>query len=611
MSWKKYFRNAPTQQGGSSVVQFTGRDEGAAGGSASSGSASKYASYLPEVYAGHPNRIQRYYQYDDMDRDSDINAALDTIADFCTQSEEQNENPFSINYLADANETEIKILKSVMNKWVKMNDFKSKLWFIFRNSIKYGDAFFLRDPETGEWLWLDQFSVLLVKVDEENGKEPEEYVVKGLDYNRQAKYASKNADTSQYGTVLGLGGSAGTMRPLGASSAAGNFTMAGSHVDQRSNKPGQQSSPNDVTVVDAKHIVHLSLSVGMDMNWPFGASVLEPIFKSYKQKELLEDAIIIYRVQRAPERRIFYIDVGNMPPPRAMAHVAAIKNEIHQRRIPNRTGGGGSILDAAYNPVSIMEDFFFAQSAEGRGSKVETLQGGDNLGEIGDLDYFNKKMYRGLRIPPSYMGVGDEQATYNDGKLGAAMIQEYRFSKFCMRLQSLLAPVFDEEFKKFVSDNGFNIDTSIFELQFNPPENFAKYRQMEVDAQQIGVYAQVAENKRLSERFKLKRFLNLTEEELLENEKLWSEENAAKLKKATGATPAESGSDTDLGAVGIRSGGDDFGLPGMDGADPMADPNAPDGAPGADPMAGGAAGAPAPGGPGAAPMAAPPGGGPL
>jgi hypothetical protein len=92
-----------------------------------------------------------------------------------------------------------------------------------------------------------------------------------------------------------------------------------------------------------------------------------------------------------------------MPPVRAKAHIHLdqIKNEIHQRRIPNRTGGGSSIMDAAYNPLSIMEDYFFAQGAEGRGSKVETLAGGDNLGEIGDLSFFTKKMARGLRIPTS------------------------------------------------------------------------------------------------------------------------------------------------------------------------------------------------------------------
>ena len=117
----------------------------------------------------------------------------------------------------------------------------------------------------------------------------------------------------------------------------------------------------------------MSLTEGMDHNWPFGISILEPIFKVFKQKELLEDAIIIYRVQRAPERRVFYVDVGNMPAHKAMQFVERVKTEIHQRRIPSKTGGGANVIDSSYNPLSINEDYFFPQTAEGRGSKVETL----------------------------------------------------------------------------------------------------------------------------------------------------------------------------------------------------------------------------------------------
>ena len=99
MSWKKHFSVIKTGATSSSGNIVTSSD-----GGVSAGSSSKYASYLPEVYAGHPNRIQRYYQYEDMDRDSDINAALDTIADFCTQSEEQNDEPFEIVYNDEATE---------------------------------------------------------------------------------------------------------------------------------------------------------------------------------------------------------------------------------------------------------------------------------------------------------------------------------------------------------------------------------------------------------------------------------------------------------------------------------------------------------------------------
>jgi hypothetical protein len=163
----------------------------------------------------------------------------------------------------------------------------------------------------------------------------------------------------------------------------------------------------------------------MDSQWPFGTSILESIYKVYKQKDLLEDSIIIYRIVRAPERRIFYIDVGNLSGPRAMQYVERIKNEIYQRRIPNRTGGGQSILDAAYSPIAINEDFFLAQNSEGKGSRIETLPGGENLGQIDDLKYFNNKMIRGLGIPSSYLPTGPEDGTtvFSDGKIGSALFK--------------------------------------------------------------------------------------------------------------------------------------------------------------------------------------------
>jgi hypothetical protein len=330
------------------------------------------------------------------------------------------------------------------------------------------------------------------------------------------------------------------------------FSLAGANDDPRQQR-SLLSRNQEVYAIDAENVVHLSLSTGMDINWPFGQSVLEPIYKVYKQKELLEDAIIIYRVQRAPERRVFKIDVGDMPPARAQAYIQQIKNEIHQRRIPNKNGMGGGMLDAAYSPLSMMDDYFFAQGPEGRGSSVETLPGGDSLGEIGDLSYFMKKLARGMRIPTSYLSLGDDSnVAYNDGKLGAAMIQEFRFNKYCLRIQNLLAPVFDRDFKKFVREKGVYIPDDVFELQFLPPQNFSRYRQIEVDTQQAQVYSTVSGIETLSDRFKLMRFLGLTQEEIIENQRLWSEENASTVKNQTGASPAESNQDVNLGAIGLR-----------------------------------------------------------
>ena len=138
-----------------------------------------------------------------------------------------------------------------------------------------------------------------------------------------------------------------------------------------------------------------------------------------------------------------------------------------------------------------MEDYFFAQTAEGRGSKVEVLPGGDNLGEIDDLKYFNNKMMRGLRVPSSYLPTGpdDGSATYQDGRVGTALIQEYRFSKYCERIQDIIVDTLDDEFKRFLKFKGIEVSSSLFELQFIEPQSFSKYREIEIDSARAALFA--------------------------------------------------------------------------------------------------------------------------
>jgi hypothetical protein len=334
------------------------------------------------------------------------------------------------------------------------------------------------------------------------------------------------------------------------------------------------------TTIDAENVIHLSLSEGLDNNFPFGNSLLESIFKVYKQKELLEDAIIIYRVQRAPERRVFYVDVGNMPSHLAMQFVERVKTDIHQRRIPSQTGGGQNVIDSAYNPLSINEDYFFPQTAEGRGSKVETLPGGENLGEISDLKYFTNKLYRGLRIPATYLPTSGDDATNTvaDGKVGVALIQEHRFNQYCMRLQSLIASTMDAEFKLWLRWRGVNIDNSIFDIDFNEPQNFASYRQSDIDASRISNFAQMEGISYISKRFAIERFLGLTEEEIKQNEVLWREEQGdseniigGKSLRSAGITPGGLGADLDT--MGGDLGGEDLDAEGGE-ADAEAEPDA-------------------------------------
>jgi hypothetical protein len=122
-------------------------------------------------------------------------------------------------------------------------------------------------------------------------------------------------------------------------------------------------------------------------------------------------------------------------------------------------------------------------------------------------------------------GAEDSASQYNDGRVGTAYIQELRFNTYCERLQGLLITPFELEFKKYLLEKGVNIDTSMFDLRFQPPQNFAAYRQSEIDNARIPTFTQMTEIPFISSRFALKRFLGLSDEEIAENETLWLEEN--------------------------------------------------------------------------------------
>ena len=510
MSWKKYFTPVPTSMNNSgSYSPFSFK-----GGTGVGPAAANYSSHLPDVYLGSPNRVERYGQYNTMDNDSEVNAALDILAEFCSQKNKENNTPFRIQFNTNATNSEIQILGQYLKQWVKIQEFEKRIFKIIRNVFKYGDQFFIRDPETKKWFHVDPANLSKIIVNESEGKRPEQYIVKDLNIAFETLSATKINTTHAYGPGGGLPGY----------ETIDQKYMTGRTPDASTGRFGNNTNE---TAIDAEHVVHLSLNEGLDNNFPFGNSLLETVFKVYKQKELLEDAIIIYRVQRAPERRVFYVDVGNMPSHLAMQFVERVKTEIHQRRIPSKTGGGTNVIDSTYNPLSINEDYFFPQTAEGRGSKVETLPGGTNLGEIDDLRYFTNKLLRGLRIPSSYLptGADDSAAQYNDGRVGTAYIQELRFNNYCERLQSLITEVFNSEFKLYLSNKGVNIDVSMFDLKLQPPQNFASYRQAELDSNRIATFTQMQQVPFMSNRFALSRFLGLSKEEIAENERLWREEN--------------------------------------------------------------------------------------
>ena len=562
MTWKKFFKPV------NSVLPVAQR---AVDSTSAYASTAKYSNWLPEVYSGPPDRLQRYAVYDQMNYDHEISAAVDTIADFGTEADEVTKLPLLIKFNDDPTPSEIQILEKSLGQWCRLNKINRRLWRMFRSVLVYGDQFFLRDPESFKLYWVDPAKVEKVIVNESDGKKIESYFIKDIDLNMKSLVG-----TNQLNKL--------SNEAFGSNSIIFSPPMQG-NMNYVSGGYGGAGTANyqdgGATAVDAEHIVQLSLTDGMNAAWPFGLSILEQIYKVYKQKELLEDAILIYRIHRAPERRVFFIDVGTMPPNKAQQYLERIRYEVQQKRIPSRTGGGANVVDSTYNPMSILEDYFFAVTSEGRGSKVEVLPGGENLGDIDDLRYFNNKMLRALGVPSSYLPTGPEDGTaaVNDGRVGTAFIQEFRFSKVVARYQQQIIEPIDMEFKLFLKFRGVTIDNSLFELEFTPPQSFSEYRQLELDSARINTFTALTDISFVSKRFILKTYLGWSEEQLAENERMWKEERS-RLTKTFAPEPAAGSAPSGLSDVGITSSGIDDMAPegeaGAEGTEPGADAGATD-----------------------------------
>ena len=247
MAWKKYFKVANVAGtvspiNGSQGQNFTYRN---------------YQSNLPEVYIGHPNRIERYNQYEQMDMDSEVNAALDILSEFSTQANEENGTAFKFYWKEKPTDNEVKIIREQLTQWVSLNELNKRIFKMFRNTIKYGDQVFIRDPETFKLFWVEMSKVVKIIVNEAEGKKPEQYIVKDIAPNFENLTATTINTSDVNVNHPQVGGSSGAyIQPKTPYSGGSRFSHAQNEV-----------------AVNAEHIVHMTLTEGLDFSWPFGNSV--------------------------------------------------------------------------------------------------------------------------------------------------------------------------------------------------------------------------------------------------------------------------------------------------------------------------------------------------
>lgn len=429
------------------------------------------SSWFSNVLKGATSRLASYKQYDSMDF-GDVSRALDIIAEEISNPDKRTELPFQIDYQTednqDVSDLTVTTLRAALRMWSKMHGLNKRIFDISREMVKYGDCFFRKTSDSQEWEYINADRIIGIEVDEKG---------KRLAYHIKPKV----------------------------------FRGGGAFAREES-----------VEIVPAEGVLHFTLSNDMGLTAPFGESLLKPAYKDWQKLQMLEDAAIIYKIVRAPERRVFYIDVGNKPAHLVKQYLDQIKNDIRQRRVPN--AANAQQTDGQYNPESIQEDYYFPVTAGGRGSRVETLAGGTTW-ETPELDHFLAKVFRALRVPTSYMKGSDAAgAQYNDGKVGIAYIEELRFANFIQRLQVSVEEVFDEQFKTYLAVMGINIDPDLFQLRLPEPQNFALYRQSALDTELINSFKAIEDVPYLSKRFMLERYLGLTKEEIQMNEAMLKEE---------------------------------------------------------------------------------------
>ena len=235
--------------------------------------------------------------------------------------------------------------------------------------------------------------------------------------------------------------------------------------------------------------------------------------RAYRQLSLIEDSIVIYRLVRAPERLVFNVDVGNMPPPKAEAYLRKLMQNYWSRRTYDADQGASV---QKFNPQSMLDSFWFAKRAGSTGTEVQQLPGGANLGELTDLMYFVQKLYKSLKVPVTRINVED---VFKDGT--DILREELKFARFIIRLQQRFAaglkPGFITHLKLKNIWDELKLKEADFELVFNVPTNFYELRENQKFQLKAENFNSITQGDLVSKTFAQKKYLGWSDSDMMAN----------------------------------------------------------------------------------------------
>jgi hypothetical protein len=490
------------------------------------------------VYKSEQDLIRRYRE---MCLHPECDSAIEDIVNEAIVSD-LNDSPVEIELsnlpasdkLKDIIREEFQNIKNMMN-------FDRKSHEIFRNWYIDGRIFYhkvidLNDPSAGiqDIRYIDPLKIRLIRKQEKSGpnsQSPFDVARNGKDPSNPESYKSPEIE---------------------------EYYLFDPNSSQR-NGGGVYPNRNAKGAVKiAKDAITFATSGLVDRNKQTILSYLHKAIKALNQLRMVEDSLVIYRLSRAPERRIFYIDVGNLPKVKAEQYLRDVMNRYRNKLVYNASTG--EIRDDRKH-MAMLEDFWLPRREGGRGTEITTLPGGQNLGELSDVDYFQTKLYKSLNVPSSRL---DSSGGFNLGRSSEILRDELKFTKFVGRLRKRFSNIFSDMLKTqlilkniITAEDWQELEDHI-QYDYLYDNHFSDLKEQELLNEQLGVIAAMEPymGKYFSAQYVRNKILKHTESEIIDMDKQIEKEIKegilpdpnVPIDTQTGLPIDQTGGEMDLGA---------------------------------------------------------------
>lgn len=421
------------------------------------------------------SRKERYRQFESMDEYPEISSAFDVYADDATQKNIQGKR-----WVVDSISP---IVKDEVEKMFKIIDLERYYWDIIRNMVKYGDCFIeVIVDENNPRLGVQRLKVLnpnfIIRVENIYG-----YLTSFL------QEIPKTVDWSAFGSQ------------------------------------SDAMSRNNYITLDKNQILHFRLHTSDPRFYPYGRSVAGGVIRTYRSLKLMEDAMLVYRLSRAPERRVFYINTGNIPSHRVGTFVDQMKQKLRKEKFFNSNTGS---IDERFNPLSVDEDLFIPHRGD-KETRVDVLPGAQNLGDIDDVKYFLDKVLGGMKVPRDYIVESKDKGAERKANLSQL---DVKFGRTVMRVQQQFATTLQSLARRHLKMKGFPqqlINDLRIEMP-DPTDMFTK-RKLEIDEAKSRVVAAVLGTGLFSRETIYKEYYEMSDDEIAKEKDKVDQEMAIEQEK--------------------------------------------------------------------------------